>query len=74
MSERVLISHVAGADVASLSRALEKAGAATVEPIGALPDTLLAMVDGSHVDAFVARALALADVRHAERDRMRYTS
>jgi predicted ATPase len=74
MSERVLISHAPGADVASLVKALENAGAATVEPIAVLPDTLLATVDGDEVDAFVDHARALPGVRHAERDRMRYTS
>jgi hypothetical protein len=74
MSERVLISHQRDADVVALDAALRSAGATSVAPIEALPDTLLAMVDTEHADAFVARASSLAGVRNAERDRMRYSS
>ena len=74
MAERILISHVSGADVAALDASLRVAGAATVAPIESLPDTLLATVDADDADAFVARASELAGVRHAERDRMRYSS
>ena len=74
MSERVVISHEHGAAVGALRIALGEAGATAVEPIGSLPDTLLATVDASEVDAFVRRAAALPGVRHAERDHMRFTS
>ena len=72
--ERVLVSHTGDADVGALRTALQGAGAATVEPVESLPDTLLATVDGSDVDAFVRRAAALPGVRNAERDQMRFTS
>lgn len=74
MNERVLISHESDADLGLLGAALQHAGAATIEPIESLPDTLLAIVDKGDVDAFVGRARGLAGVRHAERDRMRYSS
>jgi hypothetical protein len=74
MSERVLISHDKDVDLAALRAALRSAGAASVAPIESLPDTLLANVDAGDADAFVASASALAGVRNAERDRMRYSS
>lgn len=74
MSERAVISYASGADAAALRAALRDAGAATVEPIASLPDTLLATVDAGAIDAFLRRAAALPGVRAAERDEMRSTS
>jgi len=74
MSERVVISHDSGADRAVLEAALRAAGAISVGVVDSLPDTLLATVEDVDVDRFVERARHLAGVRHAERDRLRYSS
>jgi len=69
-----LISHDSGADRAVLQAALRAAGAISVDAIESLPDTLLVTVEDSDVDRFLERAQGLAGVRHAERDRLRYSS
>jgi len=74
LSERMLISHDSGADRAALTDALRAAGAVSVSPIESLPDTLLAIVEDADAERFLARAQELAGVRHAERDRLRYSS
>lgn len=74
MEQRVIISLDKDAEVETVSAALAQAGAVTVAPIAALDDTLLATLDDCDVEAFVARVRALPGVRHAEPDRMRYSS
>lgn len=74
MSERVVISLEPRADRAVIEAALRAAGAMSVDAFESLPDTLLATVEEADADRFVGRAQQLAGVRHAERDRLRYSS
>lgn len=73
MDDRIIVSHRPDVDRVLLMKQLEAAGATRVEQMAVLPETILAIVDADAVDDFIRQAAALPGVRHAERDRMRYS-
>ncbi len=74
MSERILISLEANADLSVVTRSLRAKGASGVEKVEGVPDVLVAMVATADGEAFLEKAVRVAGVRAAERDAMRFSS